>query len=119
MNKKLFGLLASLSFFCAISCERELTQTTTEFKSSDIPELIPFEGGTYKISLEKVVETLQTKSVSNTDIAWAYRVNYDDEQRDAVVFNEPMESVEVTIEANHNAFKRSVVVEFSSDNEKT
>ena len=119
MNKKLFGLLASLSVFCAISCERELTQTTTEFKSSDIPELIPFEGGTYKISLEKVVETLQTKSVSNTNIAWAYRVNYDDEQRDAVVFNEPMESVEVTIEANHNAFKRSVVVGFSSDNEKT
>ena len=55
---------------------------------------------------------LQTKSVSNTDIAWAYRVNYDDEQRDAVVFNEPMESVEVTIEANHNAFKRSVVENF-------
>ena len=66
--------MIGISAICGVACEEELTQTTTNFKSSDIPELIPYEGGTYTLSLEKIVKVIETKS-QNADIAWAYRIN--------------------------------------------
>ncbi len=114
MRKKLLGLMIGISAICGVACEEEPTQTTTNFKSSDIPELIPYEGGTYTLSLEKIVKVIETKS-QNADIAWAYRINYDEAEGEVVEFDKAAESVEITIEANHTASKRSVTVEFSSD----
>lgn len=118
MSKKLFILCSCLSILCAIGCVKESTETTTEFKSSDIPSTIPYKGGTYTLSLEKVVVKLQPTK-TNTDIAWAYRVNYDGVKGKSTVFDEASESVKVTIAANHTACTKDIVIEFSSDNEKT
>ncbi len=117
MKKKLLWLGASLMSLCLSSCVKEITETTTNFESSDIPEVIPYTGGTYTLTLKPEI---QTKSrTENTDIAWAYRINYDDIEGEAVVFDAPQESVQITIGANNTDCIRQVSVDFSSDSQKT
>ena len=120
MKKKVIWLFVCLSVLSLYGCEEEITQQTiTEFRSSDIPEVIPYEGGTYSLSLEKVVKVIKTKSVNNTDIAWSYRVKYDGVEGFSENCEQSAETVEVEIAPNDNAFQREVIVEFSSDDEET
>ncbi len=117
MKKSLLWLGASLTALCLSSCAKEITETITNFESSDIPEVIPYTGGTYTLTLKPEIKT--KSRTENTDIAWAYRINYDEAEGEAVIFDSAKESVQITISANNTDCIRQVCVDFSSDGQKT
>lgn len=116
MSKKLFTRIAlCLLAASAISCVKDVyTETTTTYESTDMPDLIPYTGGKYTISLGKEVTTKAKENIHNTDIPWSYRINYGDNIGEAVEFNAPKESIEVEISANHSAQKRDVTIEMNN-----
>lgn len=96
--------------------EKIYTETFTDFESSDIPETIPFNGGVYTVKLTSRVETKSVESIIiNTDIPWAWRVNYGSETGEAVRNEAPAEEFQVVIEGNYDIAEREVTVEISSD----
>lgn len=83
----------------------------TEFKSSDIPESIPFAGGDYELLFELSVET---RAAEPQFVPWQYRITFGDgPAEEAVAVSEPTEKIEIHLAGNYSEKERSVKIETS------
>lgn len=85
----------------------------TEFKSTDIPESVPFAGGDYEVLFELSIETRAAEFVP-----WQYRITAGGTQTgETVAVNEPTERIEIHIDANYSEQERAITIETSEQSE--
>lgn len=82
----------------------------TAFKSSDLPETVPFNGGDYTLTFETAVET---RAANPIFVEWQYRLTVDGTAGEPVAVTEPTESVALHVEPNYTENARALTVEMA------
>lgn len=117
-NRTAFKAFAAILPLLAIACEKEIDPGTggendriiTEYESSDIPETVPYNGGTYHLALS--TETV-TRSAGPEFVEWRYRLTEGTSVQEPVTVSEATEEVTVEISPNYSENERDIMVEIS------
>lgn len=111
MNSTLIKALALIAVpMSLLSCKKDESTDyiRSQYESSDLPELISYNGGTFQVNVK--LDTL-TKAHSEVFLPWEYRLVIGDNVSEPVKMTAPAKSFEVNVPANYTENKRTVTVE--------
>lgn len=110
MNSTLIKVLALVAVPVALfSCKKDESTDyiRSQYESSDLPELVSYNGGTFQVNVK--LDTL-TKAHTEVFLPWEYRLVIGDETTEPVKITEPAKSFEVNVPVNYTESKRTVTV---------
>lgn len=102
--KKLFAFAICAALFASCTKDSGTDYIVTEYDSTDIPQEVPYYGGTYKVSFKTDIES--RAKFEN----WQYRLHIGDKVTTEQVTSE-IENIEVVIDTNYDAGYRYIAVE--------
>lgn len=82
----------------------------TDYKSTTIPETVPYGGGKYTMSFETSIETRAAEPIF---VEWQYRMSIGSTVGEPVIVTQPTENVDVEIAGNYTETERDITVEMA------
>lgn len=82
----------------------------TQFESTNVPQTVGCNGGTYEVRFRQVSET---RAADPVFVEWQYRITVGGETSQPVTVTEPTERIEVAVPSNYTETPQKVVVEMA------
>lgn len=108
----LMGIVPLSLASCEKSDEPQRSRVVTQFESTDMPDVIPGEGGEYTLTFTTHTETRAADAVFEP---WSYRLVLGSDAGETIAVGEPTTEITVIVPANRSKEPRAVAVETSTD----